>query len=88
MRKLRLSRRTVLKGIGGAVVGLPLLDCMLNEHGTALAQSGGALPKRYAIVFAGQALGGDDYAEDTSRVNGQNMTQTGQHIPPLQSGAG
>ena len=88
MRKLRLSRRTVLKGIGGAVVGLPLLDCMLNEHGTALAQSGGALPKRYAIVFAGQALGGDDYAEDTSRVNGQNMTQTGHHITPLQSGAG
>ena len=59
------------------MVGLPLLDCMLNEHGTALAQSGGALPKRYAIVFAGQALGGDDHEKNVQRVNGEIMMQEG-----------
>ena len=33
----KLHRRTVLKGIGGAAVGLPVLECMLNGHGTAYA---------------------------------------------------
>ena len=88
MKKVRLSRRTILKGIGGAAVGLPLLDCMLNEHGTALAQNNATLPRRYAIVFAGQALGGDDYAKDAMRVNGQSMTQAGHHITPVASGPG
>ena len=40
MRSLRLSRRTVLRGLlGGAAVGvgLPLLEAMLNANGTALA---------------------------------------------------
>ena len=86
MKKVRLSRRTLLKGIGGAAVGLPLLDCMLNEHGTALAQNNAPLPRRYAIVFAGQALGGDDYAKDAQRVNGQTMMQAGHHITPVASG--
>jgi hypothetical protein len=88
MKKIRLSRRTMLKGAFGAAVGLPVLECMLNEHGTALAQNNAALPRRYAIVFAGQPLGGDDYAKDAMRVNGQSMTQTGHHITPLQSGSG
>lgn len=83
-----LHRRTVLRGLGGAIVGLPLLDCMLDSHGTALAQSAGALPRRYAIVFAGQALGGDDYAHDEFKVNGQSMTQAGHYIVPPESGAG
>jgi hypothetical protein len=77
----------MLRGIGGAVVGLPLLESMLNAHGTALAQSGGSLPKRYAIVFAGQALGGDDYAKNDQRVNGENLTQEGHHIVPPESGS-
>jgi len=88
MKKVRLSRRTMLKGALGAAVGLPVLECMLNEHGTALAQNNSPLPRRYAIVFAGQALGGDDWAKDGLRVNGQTMTQTGHHITPLQSGSG
>ncbi len=88
MRKTKINRRTVLRGLGGAVVALPLLDCMLNEHGTAFAQSTSALPKRYAIVFAGQALGGDDYAHDQQKVNGTNLTQAGHYIVPPQSGAG
>ncbi len=45
----RFDRRTLLRGTlaGGAVaMGLPLLDCFLNEHGTALAQ-GAPLPLRF-----------------------------------------
>ena len=45
----RLSRRRFLRGTleGGVVtVGLPLLDCFLNDSGTALA-SGGSIPMRF-----------------------------------------
>ena len=50
------SRRRVLRGmLDGAVigVGLPLLDCFLNENGTALAASGSALPVRFCNWFWG-----------------------------------
>jgi Protein of unknown function (DUF1552) len=87
-RTKKLHRRTLLRGLGGAVVGLPVLECMLNTRGTAFAQSGEALPKRYGILFAGQALGGDDHAHDLQRVNGTLMTQSGHYIVPPQSGAG
>jgi hypothetical protein len=87
-RAKTLARRTLLKGLGGAVVGLPLLECMLNEHGTALAQSAQPLPKRYGIVFAGQALGGDDYEKNQQVINGQHITQEGHHIVPPESGSG
>src|SRR5256885_5770123 len=85
---VKLTRRTMLRGLGGAVVGLPLLECMLNEHGSALAQTNAPLPKRFAIVFAGQALGGDDCAHDEFRINGQSMTQSGHYIVPPESGSG
>ncbi|MEW6271191.1 MAG: DUF1552 domain-containing protein, partial [Thermodesulfobacteriota bacterium] len=55
MSKRTLSRRTVLRGmVGGAAVtiGLPLLEIMLNESGTALAD-GGALPVRFGTWFWG-----------------------------------
>ncbi len=45
----KLSRRRVLRGMlnGGAVtVALPLLDCFLNDNGTALA-SGAPIPLRF-----------------------------------------
>jgi len=45
----KLSRRRVLRGMlnGGAVsIALPLLDCFLNESGTALA-SGAPIPLRF-----------------------------------------
>jgi hypothetical protein len=88
MRSTKLHRRTILRGLGGAAVGLPVLECMLNGNGTAFAQSADSLPKRYAIVFAGQALGGDDYAKDQQRINGQNLTQAGHHITPPEAGSG
>ena len=83
----RLSRRTVLRGLGGVVVSLPVLECMLNSHGDALAQSA-PLPKRYAVVFAGQALGGDDWAQDASMVLGVRSTETGHFIAPTETGPG
>ncbi|HVJ14598.1 MAG TPA: DUF1552 domain-containing protein [Polyangiaceae bacterium] len=83
----RLSRRTLLRGAGGAVVGLPVLECMLNGNGNAYAQAG-AIPKRYAIVFAGQAIGGDGYERDAQRVNGQSVTEGGHFIVPPETGTG
>lgn len=51
----RFDRRTLLRGAvaGGAVsMGLPLLDCFVNEHGTALAQ-GAPLPLRFGAWMWG-----------------------------------
>src|SRR5262245_25508084 len=53
-----ISRRAMLRGAwGGSIVavGLPLLERMLNTHGTALA-AGTALPKRYGLFFWGEGL--------------------------------
>lgn len=85
---LRLNRRTFLRGSAGVAVGLPVLECMLNEHGTAYAAGGGDIPCRYAIVFAGQALGGDNWAKNENRVGGMNFTEEGHFIAPPQVGAG
>ena len=55
-----LSRRRVLRGMmaGGVVsVGLPFLDCLLNENGTAFAATGRALPPRFGTWFWGLGLG-------------------------------
>ena len=87
MKKVRLSRRTLLKGLGGVAVGLPVLECMLDRNGEALAQSV-PLPKRYAIVFAGQAIGGDDWADNTSIVAGKRSTDTAAFIVPPETGSG
>lgn len=87
MSKLVLPRRTLLRGLGGVAVGLPVLECMLTGNGDALAASG-ALPKRYAIVFAGQAIGGDAWEEDNSMVAGTRSRAAGHHIADTAAGAG
>jgi hypothetical protein len=86
MRKLILPRRTLLRGLGGVAVGLPVLECMLNGNGDAYAQAG-ALPKRYAIVFAGQAIGGDSWEEDRHMVAGERTQSGGHHIADTTAGA-
>jgi hypothetical protein len=56
-----LDRRTLLRGLGatGAIrIGLPLLDGMLNTHGTALA-AGGTLPTCFGTWFWGGGPGGE-----------------------------
>ncbi len=55
-----LARRQVLRGMlaGSAVsVGLPILDCVLNENGNAFAATGKAIPERFATWFWGCGLG-------------------------------
>ena len=54
--KRRLSRRAMLQGLGGAVVGLPLLEVMLESE-PALAANG---CQRYGVFFAGQSMGADN----------------------------
>ncbi len=59
MLSKRLSRRTVLRGIlttgGVAALPLPVLDIMLNNHGTAYAQ-GAPLARRYSTWFFGNGI--------------------------------
>src|SRR5262245_41256689 len=81
-----MNRRTLLRGVGGAAIGLPILECMLDANGEALAQSGGALPRRYAVVFAGQALGGDGWEENQQQIAGRRYTEAGHFIVPAQTG--
>jgi hypothetical protein len=53
-----LSRRRFLRGmVGGGVVtlGLPLLNCFLNDNGTALA-SGAPMPMRFGTWFWGLGM--------------------------------
>lgn len=55
----RLSRRNVLRGLvaGTAVtVSLPLLECFLNDNGTAHAATGTALPPLFGTWFYGLGL--------------------------------
>jgi hypothetical protein len=53
--KLRIGRRTLLRGVvGGAAVslGLPLLDVFMNDHGDALADGSG-FPTRFGLFYWG-----------------------------------
>lgn len=70
MKKIRpLSRRAMLRGLGGVAIALPTLEIMLNRHGDAYA-AGDRIPRRFLVAFNGQSLGGDgdtvhnDYVPD------------------------
>ncbi len=54
----KLSRRTVLKGIGGTILALPFLEAM-TDHTTRARGANPAIPKRYIVCFGGQSLGAD-----------------------------
>ncbi|MDP1826893.1 MAG: DUF1552 domain-containing protein [Archangium sp.] len=62
----RLSRRHLLRGLGGVAVSLPLLEIMLD--GKAFAQAAPAPPKRYLVFFDGQSLGADNDPLDNDFV--------------------
>src|SRR3954468_16106517 len=67
-----LTRRRVLRGVlaGGSVtVGLPILDCMLNENGTAFAATGAPLPTRFASWFWPLGLGEAEWRPKTAGTN-------------------
>lgn len=82
----RMDRRTFLRGAAGVSVALPVLECMLDDHGVALAH-GGSAPSRYAIVFAGQALGGDNWDKNAQRIGGNTYEEEGHFIAPAQTGS-
>jgi hypothetical protein len=52
----KISRRTLLKGIGGTVLALPFLEVM---DGRSSRAAGTSIPKRYIVCFGGQSLGAD-----------------------------
>jgi hypothetical protein len=53
MRRLRLPRRSFLRGLGGIALGLPMLEIMQPT-----ARAGGAAPpKRYVYAFGGCSIG-------------------------------
>src|SRR5581483_7111214 len=66
-----LSRRHVLRGMlnGGLVtLGLPLLNCFLNENGTALA-SGAPMPLRFGTWFWGLGMDSQVFVPKTVGAN-------------------
>lgn len=71
MASFRLNRRSFLRGVGGVAIALPVLEVMLDKHGTSFAGGPPGIPKRYLVCFGGQSLGGDgdplhnDYVPDT-----------------------
>jgi hypothetical protein len=77
-----LDRRTVLRGLGGAVVALPFLECMRP------AKAADAPPRRFALVFAGQSIGGDGWARDQQQIGGRRFTEAGHFIVPDATGRG
>ncbi|MGE0792450.1 MAG: DUF1552 domain-containing protein [Sandaracinaceae bacterium] len=54
-RARRSGRRMFLRGAAATVVSLPLMEFMLNDHGTALAD-GSTLPCRYLNFFCPTSL--------------------------------
>jgi hypothetical protein len=58
------TRRRVLRGMmaGSAItVGLPILDCVLNDNGTAFADTGAPLPTRFASWFWPLGIGEQEW---------------------------
>jgi hypothetical protein len=55
MRQNRISRRTMLRGVGGAALALPLLECMLDSRASAAGP-----PKRYVLCFGGFSITNDE----------------------------
>jgi hypothetical protein len=69
-----ISRRAMLRGAMGTSIvglGLPLLESMLNRHGTALA-AGAGLPKRYGLFFWGEGVP-PNYRHNITTANDANQ---------------
>ena len=56
MARAKLNRRTVLKGIGTAVVGLPLLEEMIGSQAVAAGGNSADVPVRAFNVFFGLGI--------------------------------
>ncbi|HVY25350.1 MAG TPA: DUF1552 domain-containing protein [Polyangiaceae bacterium] len=81
---MKLSRRTVLRGMGTAslvTLGLPALEAMLNDQGTALA-AGGALPKLFGVWYLGGGITAGDRALAVEQFFPKTVG-TDWKVPPL-----
>lgn len=78
-----LRRRTVLRGAAGALLGLPLLEAMLDEHGEALAD-GTELPCRLLTYFFGNGFGTGPAATSTD----PDAAHLAQYLVPSTVGSG
>src|SRR5262245_15271814 len=58
MKRFTMSRRAVLRGLGGVAVALPVLEIMLDGKRSHADPAPGT-PRRYLVCFAGTSLGGD-----------------------------
>lgn len=89
MAPFRLNRRTMLLGAGGVAIGLPLLESMLEAGGVHGRARAGGMPTRFAIVFAGMALGGDAWSNDRSMIGGvRSSGESGSFIADTATGMG
>ncbi len=59
MASFKLSRRALLRGMGGVAIALPVLEVMLDGK-TLQADPPATPPRRYLVCFGGQSLGADD----------------------------
>jgi hypothetical protein len=57
----RLSRRTMLRGLGSVAIALPALEIMAPSRASA---DDAAPPKRFLVSFGGQCTGADGHAGD------------------------
>ena len=65
MRVKRLSRRTILRGIGGVAVALPALELMQHVGLGSRARAGlDARPGRFVISYGGISTGADGTSDD------------------------
>lgn len=79
-----LSRRQFIQGIGATWLGLPLLEVMLDSHGEAYAAGGGALPRRFVVMYCGLSSGsGGPFPIDS---NG-NLLKINDHFAPEKIGS-
>jgi hypothetical protein len=75
-----MPRRALLRGGAGIAIGLPLLDAMLNDSGTALA-AGAPLPSRFISWFFGAGFEID--AIESRTANGTPINPNHANNPHL-----
>src|SRR5262245_37228835 len=75
MSKLRLNRRALLRGAGGAALALPALEIMSGGPRSAAA----AAPKRFIVCYGGISVGGYSKPHDavTPTTTGRYETTPG-----------
>ena len=80
MKRLKLSRRAMLRG-GAVALGLPLLEAMLNDNATALAD-GAPLPCRFVSYFWADGMNIDRF-EPLQTGSGWTLSEEMMPLAPV-----